>query len=81
MGQGTNQAWPSLTRGFLSVMVGDMLRQGFTADEIGEIGGGNDGRVFDKVTRRPRRSGIERRPKVIKSSYAGHSRSIYAGYR
>jgi len=27
-----------------------MLRQGFTPDEIGKIGGGNFCRVFDKVT-------------------------------
>jgi membrane dipeptidase len=50
VGQGTNSAWPGVTSGFFNVVVGEMLRQGFTPDEIGKVGGGNYCRVFDKVT-------------------------------
>jgi membrane dipeptidase len=50
VGQGTNKAWPSLTGGFFYAVVGEMLRQGFTPDEIGKAGGGNFCRVFGKVT-------------------------------
>jgi membrane dipeptidase len=50
VGQGTNSAWPGATSGFFNVVVGEMLRQGFTPDEIGKVGGGNYCRVFDKVT-------------------------------
>lgn len=49
-GVGTNTAWPGLTGGFFPVVVAEMLRQGFKADEIGKIGGGNYCRVFGKVT-------------------------------
>ena len=49
-GQSTNAAWPGLSGGFFKAAVGEMLRQGFTPGEIGKIGGGNFGRVFDKVT-------------------------------
>ena len=49
-GQSTNAAWPGLSGGFFKVAVAEMLLQGFTPDEIGEIGGGNFCRVFDKVT-------------------------------
>ena len=48
--QGTNMAWPGLTGGFFNAVVGEMLRQGFTPDDIGKVGGGNYCRVFDKVT-------------------------------
>jgi membrane dipeptidase len=51
-GSGTNRAWPGLTGGFFYVVVGEMLRQGFTADEIGKIGGDNYCRVFGRVTGR-----------------------------
>jgi membrane dipeptidase len=50
VGQGTNKAWPGLTRGFFYAVAGEMLSQGFTADEIGKVGGGNFCRVFGKVT-------------------------------
>lgn len=50
VGQGTNKAWPDLTGGFFNAAVDEMLRQRFTPDEIGKVGGGNFCRVFDKVT-------------------------------
>ncbi len=50
VGQGTNKAWPSLTGGFFPAVVGEMLLQGFTPDEISKVGGGNFCRVFGKVT-------------------------------
>jgi microsomal dipeptidase-like Zn-dependent dipeptidase len=49
-GTGTNRAWPGMTGGFFPVVVEECLRQGFTAEEIGKIGGGNFGRVFGAVT-------------------------------
>jgi len=49
-GQGTNSAWPGLTGGFFHAVVGEMLRQGFTPDDVGKVGGGNYCRVFGKVT-------------------------------
>jgi hypothetical protein len=33
-----------------AVVVGEMLVQGFTPDDIGKVGGGNFCRVFGKVT-------------------------------
>jgi membrane dipeptidase len=50
VGQGTNRAWPGLTGGFFPAVVGEMLRQGFTAGDIGKVGGGNFCRVFGQVT-------------------------------
>ena len=50
IGQGTNKAYPPMAGGFFPAVVGEMLRQGFTADEIGKVGGGNYCRVFGKVT-------------------------------
>jgi membrane dipeptidase len=50
IGQGTNKAWPGLTGGFFHAVVGEMLLQGFTPDDIGKVGGGNFCRVFGKVT-------------------------------
>jgi membrane dipeptidase len=49
-GQGTNSAWPGLTGGFFYAVVREMLLQGFRADDIGKVGGGNYCRVFGKVT-------------------------------
>jgi membrane dipeptidase len=49
-GQGTNKAYPGLTGGFFPAVVAEMLRQGFTPDDIGKVGGGNFCRVFGKVT-------------------------------
>ena len=50
VGQGTNKAWPGLTGGFFHAVVGEMLLQGFTGEDIGKVGGGNFCRVFGKVT-------------------------------
>jgi membrane dipeptidase len=50
IGQGTNKAWQGLTGGFFYAVAGEMLRQGFTSDDIGKVGGGNYCRVFGKVT-------------------------------
>jgi membrane dipeptidase len=52
-GQRTNVAWPGVTGGFFTAVVGEMLRQGFTYDEIGKVGGGNFCRVFSKVASEP----------------------------
>jgi len=49
-GTGTNRAWPGMTGGFFPVVAEELLRQGFTAEDIGKIGGGNFGRVFGAVT-------------------------------
>ena len=50
MGQGTNKAYAGLTGGFFLPVVAEMLRQGFTPDDIAKVGGGNFCRVFGKVT-------------------------------
>ncbi len=49
VGQGTNKAWTGTTGGFFRAVVGEMLAQGFTPEEIGKIGGGNFCRVFGKA--------------------------------
>jgi membrane dipeptidase len=46
----TNQVWPDENGGFFYAVAGEMLKQGFTPDEIGKIGGGNFCRIFAKVT-------------------------------
>jgi membrane dipeptidase len=50
-GQATNAAWPRMSGGFFTAAVAEMVHQGFTAEEIGKIGGGNFCRVFEKVTK------------------------------
>jgi membrane dipeptidase len=50
VGSGTNRAWAGLTGGFFPAVVGEMLRQGFTSDDIAKVGGANYCRVFGKVT-------------------------------
>jgi microsomal dipeptidase-like Zn-dependent dipeptidase len=50
MGGGTNQAWADQRAGFYYAVVNEMLKQGFTAAEIGKLGGGNFCRVFDAAT-------------------------------
>ena len=50
VGQGTNRAWPGLSRGFFNAVVGEMLLQGFTPNDIAKVGGGNFCRVFGKTT-------------------------------
>jgi membrane dipeptidase len=49
-GQATNEALPDVRAGFFYAIAGEMLRQGFSVDEIVKVGGGNYCRVFDKVT-------------------------------
>lgn len=49
-GAGTNRAYSNLAGGFFPAVVGEMLRQGFTPDDISKVGGGNYCRVFGKVT-------------------------------
>ena len=49
-GERTNDAWQGETAGFYEVVVSAMLKVGFTAEEIGKVGGGNFCRVFDAVT-------------------------------
>jgi membrane dipeptidase len=46
----TNGIWKDQAGGFFFAVVGEMLKQGFTPEEIGKIGGGNFCRVFGKVT-------------------------------
>ena len=46
----TNKIWPDENGGFFYAVVGEMLKQGFTAEEIGKIGGSNFCHVFAKVT-------------------------------
>jgi membrane dipeptidase len=50
MGERTNEAWPDQQAGFYYTVVDAMLKTGFTADEIGKVGGGNFCRVFDAAT-------------------------------
>ena len=46
----TNAIWPDEKGGFLPTVVGEMLRQGFHADEVAKIIGGNYCRFFGAVT-------------------------------
>lgn len=50
MGDRTNQAWQDQKVGFYYAVVDAMLKTGFTADEIGKIGGGNFCRLFGAAT-------------------------------
>jgi microsomal dipeptidase-like Zn-dependent dipeptidase len=50
MGERTNQVWADQKSGFYYAVVDAMLKTGFTADEIGKVGGGNFCRVFDAAT-------------------------------
>lgn len=47
--RGTDYTWPG-ERGFFPAVVGEMLRQGFSPDDIAKIGGGNYVRVFGSAT-------------------------------
>ena len=49
-GGGTNKAWGEQKAGFYYVVVGELLKQGFSDAEIGKLGGGNFCRVFDAAT-------------------------------
>jgi membrane dipeptidase len=46
----TNGIWMDQQSGFFYAVAGEMLKQGFTPDEIRKIGGGNFCRVFADVT-------------------------------
>jgi membrane dipeptidase len=46
----TNKIWPDQNGGLFYAVAGEMLKQGFTPDEIVKIGGGNFCRIFAKVT-------------------------------
>jgi membrane dipeptidase len=46
----TNEQWADQKVGFLYAVVGEMLKQGFAAEEISKVGGGNFCRVFDACT-------------------------------
>ncbi|WP_221392825.1 dipeptidase [Dyadobacter sp. NIV53] len=50
IGERTNLAWKDQQFGFYYSVVDAMLKTGFTADEIGKIGGGNFCRVFEAAT-------------------------------
>jgi hypothetical protein len=49
VGRGNHKASSALTAGFFHAVIGEMLLQGFTPDEIGKVGGGNFC-VFGKAT-------------------------------
>jgi membrane dipeptidase len=49
-GERTNLAWADQKFGFYYAVVDEMLKQGFTAAEVGKIGGGNFCRAFDAAT-------------------------------
>lgn len=51
---GTNQTWPGQQVGFYYAVVEALLKTGFTANEVGKIGGGNFCRVFAAATAIPR---------------------------
>jgi probable HAF family extracellular repeat protein len=46
----TNEAWADQKIGFYYAVVGEMVKQGFAAEEISKIGGGNFCRTFDAAT-------------------------------
>ena len=50
VGERTNLAWQDQTAGFYYVTVDALIKTGFSADEIGKIGGENFLRVFGLVT-------------------------------
>jgi membrane dipeptidase len=50
----TNKIWPDENGGFFYALVSEMLRQGFSREDIAKIGGGNFVRLFASITsRRP----------------------------
>lgn len=50
VGERTNEAWADQKAGFYYAVVDAMLKTGFSADEIGKIGGGNFCRLFGAAT-------------------------------
>lgn len=51
-GERTNLAWAGETAGFYPTVVDALLKTGFSAEEIGKIGGGNFCRIFGIATSR-----------------------------
>lgn len=49
-GERTNQVWQDQKFGFYYTVIDALLKTGFTADEIGKVGGGNFCRVFGAAT-------------------------------
>ena len=49
-GEKTNAAWQNKKEGFYYTVVDEMLKAGFTEDEITKVSGGNFCRVFDAAT-------------------------------
>ena len=49
-GKNTNQSWDNKTDGFFYTVADALLKNGFTENEIMQIGGGNYCRIFDKAT-------------------------------
>jgi len=47
---GNETTWPGQQGGVLYAITGEMLRQGFTPDEISKVAGGNFFRVFARAT-------------------------------
>jgi len=50
IGERTNEAWPDQKVGFYYAVVDALLKNGFTEEEIGKIGGGNYCRLFGAAT-------------------------------
>jgi membrane dipeptidase len=50
IGERTNEAWQDQQVGFYYAVVDALLKEGFTEEEIGKVGGGNFCRVFDAAT-------------------------------
>ncbi len=50
VGERTNGAWQNQREGFYYTVVDEMIKTGFTEDEIAKIGGDNFCRVFDSAT-------------------------------
>jgi membrane dipeptidase len=46
----TNAIWKGETRGFFPAVAEEMLKAGFTSEEIAKIAGGNFCRLFERVT-------------------------------
>ena len=42
--------WEDQKVGFYFVVVSEMVKRGFTDEQIGKVGGGNFCRLFDQVT-------------------------------
>ena len=54
----TNAVWKGETRGFFPAVAEEMLRAGFTPEEVTKIGGGNFCRIFGKITAAGARSSL-----------------------